>query len=79
MRLFIGRTFAFGNRTFQTRPEGAFSCKVSERWEKALGKSNEMQKKNKQTNKKSKRKYATNPDNGQFLVTVKSSLYSKLN
>ena len=78
MRLFIGRTFAFGNRTFQTRPEGAFSCKVSERWEKALGKSNKMQK-TKQTNKKSKRKYAPNPDHEQFLVTVKNSLYSKLN
>ena len=61
MRPFIGRTFAFGSRTFQTRPEGAFSSKVSEGWEKPLGKSNEMQK-NKQKNKKSKRKYATNPD-----------------
>ena len=70
-------TLTFVNRTLQTRPEGAFSSKLSERWEKALRKSNEMQK---QTNKQeSKRKYATNPDNEQFLVTVKSSLYSKLN
>ena len=54
MRLFIGRTFAFGNRTFQTRPEGAFSSKVSERWEKALGRSNEMEKKT-QTNKQTRK------------------------
>ena len=72
----VGRSHSEISRTFQTRPEGVFSSKVSEGWEKALGKSNEIQK---QTNKKSKRKYAPNPDNEQFLVTVKSSLYSQLN